>query len=228
MKNLVRKFADNTISTSPAVKMRRERFAFFLNLLSQVPKPVRILDIGGTQTFWETMECVDDKDLHITLLNLKAEKIAYRNFSSIAGDATNLVGIADDAYDIVFSNSVIEHVGDLTQQQMMASEIQRVGRRYFVQTPNYFFPIEPHFLFPGFQWLPITARVFLLRHFELGWKSKTPDRDRAKSIVKSIRLLRKNELVSLFPGAKIYEEKLWVFIKSFIVYDGWQVGPRAR
>jgi hypothetical protein len=221
MKSLVRKLADNTVSTSSAVRMRRERFAFFLNLLHQVSKPVHILDIGGTQKFWETMECVDNKDLHITLLNLEAEKTSYRNFSSIVGDATNLTGIARDAFDVVFSNSVIEHVGGLGQQQMMAGEIQRVGRRYFVQTPNYFFPLEPHFLFPGFQWLPISVRVFLLRHFELGWKKRTPDHDEARRIVESIRLLRKRELLSLFPDAEIYEEKLWVFVKSFVVYDGW-------
>ena len=77
----------------------------------------------------------------------------------------------------------------------MAREVQRVGQRYLVQTPNYFFPIEPHLVFLGFQWLPATARVWLVQHFDLGWCKRRPDRESARQLVNSIRLLRKRELL---------------------------------
>lgn len=50
----------------------------------------------------------------------------------------------------------------------MAREIRRIGKHYFVQTPNCLFPIEPHFLFPGFQWMPSFLKVILIRHYNLG------------------------------------------------------------
>jgi hypothetical protein len=206
------------------IRMRRKRFSLFLELLADVPRPVKILDIGGTQRFWEVMGFTTQPDVCITLLNLQRQEVSYDNFSSVMGDATNLAGIKDQVYDAVFSNSVIEHVGDYQQQKRMAQEVQRVGRCYFVQTPNYFFPIEPHFLFLGFQWLPVSSRAWLLRHFNLGWMPRVPEAEAAKKVVESIRLLRKKEFVTLFPGATIYEEKFFGLTKSFIAYQGWRSG----
>ena len=127
----------------------------------------------------------------------------------------------DASFDVVFSNSVIEHVGTYQDQIQMAKEVRRVGKRYFVQTPNKYFPLEPHFLFPLFQFLPINIRVLLLQNFKLGWFSKTPDKVKAREIVESIRLLDKREFISLFPNAELYEEKIFGMTKSFVVYGGW-------
>ncbi|HWS70973.1 MAG TPA: class I SAM-dependent methyltransferase, partial [Thermoanaerobaculia bacterium] len=68
------------------------------------------------------------------------------------------------------SNSVLEHVADMPA---MAREIRRVGRRWYVQTPNRWFPVEPHFLVPFFQFLPIATRAWLLTRFDLGWLTRT-------------------------------------------------------
>jgi hypothetical protein len=103
----------------------------------------------------------------------------------------------------------------------MAEEVRRVGKRYFVQTPNRYFPLEPHFLFPFFQFLPIKVRVWLLQNFKLGWIEKTPDLQKATEIVESIRLLGKREFLSLFPHAHLYEEKVFGMTKSFVAYEGW-------
>ena len=215
------KLADNRDKTSLATAMRRKRFQYFLQLLATVPRPLTILDIGGTQQFWEVMNFVDIDDIHITLLNVSKGQTKYHNFTYIVGDGTNLAGISDQSFDVVFSNSVIEHVGDYQRQRRMAQEIKRVGKRYFVQTPNYYFPIEPHFLFPGFHWLPLSVRAYLLNHFDLGWVKKKPDLQEARTWVKQIRLLKKDELLALFPEANLYKEKMAGLTKSFVVYSGW-------
>ena len=124
-------------------------------------------------------------------------------------------------FDVVFSNSVIEHLGNYEDQRRMANEVIRVGKRYFVQTPNKFFPIESHFHFPLFQFLPKRTRIWLHMHRNLGWRKKTIDYKLAKSSIEELRLLSKSELKLLFPHAKIYEEKYFGFNKSFIAYDGW-------
>ena len=72
---------------------------------------------------------------------------------------------------MAFSNSVIEHIPPPLQQDF-ANEISRVARRYFVQTPNRYFPIEPHYQFPFFQFLPRSLRQALNRRFTLGWQAK--------------------------------------------------------
>jgi hypothetical protein len=201
--------------------MRKRRFELFLHLLSKVSKPLRILDVGGTQRFWEVMGFTNVPDVQITLLNLVAPVVDLPNFCGVTGDATNLDVFTDHQFDIVFSNSVIEHVGNYNKQKRMAQEVQRVGRCYFVQTPNYWFPIEPHFLFPGFQWLPVSVRTFFINHFDLGWSKKIQDIHQARAHVEQIRLLREREFLALFPNAKLYKEKVFGLTKSFVAYAGW-------
>jgi hypothetical protein len=219
--NLAMRAADNTDPNSYASRMRRKRFALFLDLLERIPGPVHILDIGGTQEFWEIVGFTEVPEVYVTLLNLEKPEARYDNFVGLAGNARDLSQFGDGQFDVVFSNSVIEHVGDYGQQQSMAHEVRRVGKRYFLQTPNYFFPIEPHFLFFGFQWLPVKVRVFLVSRFHLGWIGRVRDPRAAKDLVESTRLLRKGELLALFPGAALYEEKMWGLTKSFVVYGGW-------
>jgi hypothetical protein len=115
---------------------------------------------------------------------------------------------------------VIEHVGDFADQRRMADEVQRVGRRYYVQTPNRYFPMEPHFLFPLFGVLPIPVRAFLLRHLALGWYTKIEDRAESFQVARSIRLLTRRELLSLFPHAQLVRERVAGLTKSYTVFGG--------
>ncbi len=202
-------------------RSRSKRHAFFMQLMYDVPKPVILLDMGGTQNYWESMGINEADEMRISLVNLQTEKTSYSNFKSFAGDATNLMGFSDKSFDVVFSNSVIEHVGDFQAQKRMANEVTRIGKRYFIQTPNYWFPMEPHFLVPGFQWLPVALRVWLIRHFNLGWHKRITDLEQARDLVNHTRLLTKKEFQSLFPDAKLYEEKIFGLTKSFILYNGW-------
>jgi len=218
---IVQGIADSRNPLSLATKVRLKRFGFFIQLLQRIPRPVSILDVGGTQEFWERMGFTNEPNIRITLLNLITPKVTRHNFRAIEGDATKMSCFAPGEFEVVFSNSVIEHVGEQKRQAKMAQEIARVGKRYFIQTPNYYFPIEPHFLFPAFQWLPLSLRVLLIQYFDLGWFNKTPDKEKAQALVGSIQLLKRAELLALFPGASIYKERIFGLVKSFVVYKGW-------
>ncbi|MDQ6770487.1 MAG: class I SAM-dependent methyltransferase [Gemmatimonadota bacterium] len=218
----LKKFFDNREAGSLATRMRRRRFAFFLSLLDHVRRPARILDVGGTQNFWEVMGRGNLGGLRVTLLNLETQPVSGSRFESVAGDARDLSRYSDASFDVVFSNSVIEHLGpSFGDQQRMANEIRRVGQRYFVQTPNRHFPIEPHFLTPGFQFFPVSARVWAVTHFDVGWYKKFADGDAARREVESISLLTERQVHKLFPGALIYKEKFLGLTKSFVAYGGW-------
>lgn len=220
---LLRPIADNTDPKSIAARFRRRRFHRFKEFLSTIPgKPVTVLDVGGTPRYWQTILSPDSPNIIIVLLNQSKMETPFNNMVTIVGDARNMSQFADKEFDVVFCNSVIEHVGGYEDQKRMSSEVQRVGKSYYLQTPNLFFPLEPHFLFPFFQFLPVSVRVFLLRNFNLGWYGKVKDRATAEEVVRSVNLLTRWRLKQLFPGAKIYEEKVVGITKSFVVLGGWQ------
>lgn len=201
--------------------MRRRRFELFLSLLGTLKGHVEILDIGGTQQFWDLMLGEDQPDIRVTLLNVAHQPPSSRHFVSVVGDARAMPQFAAKSFDVVFSNSVIEHVGDYANQRRMADEVRRVGQRYFVQTPNKRFPIEPHFLVPWFQYLPMGTRAWLLSRFDVGWYRRIPDITAARDEVESIQLLTRKKFIGLFPDARIHEEKLSALTKSFVAIGGW-------
>lgn len=209
--------ADNTNPDSLASRLRRQRMRHFLALLEPFPAPVRILDVGGTAGFWLRNAPALPKPVHLTLLNLEAVPTeGLPNTIAVAGDARDLRQFADRSFDLCFSNSVIEHVGTFADQQAMAREVQRVAQAFFIQTPNRWFPLEPHFLFPCWQFLPIPLRAALHRHFRLGWMPAQPDPARARREVQEIRLLTTAEMRQLFPTAEICPEKIGPLTKSLM------------
>lgn len=189
-----------------------------MDLVSKLDRPIRILDIGGTQEYW-TMMGFNSPDIKITLLNLNEQPVNSDNFSSVVGDATNLKEYADNSFDIVFSNSVIEHLYTTENQQKMANEARRVGRYFFIQTPNYFFPLEPHFLFPGFQYLPFGVRVFLINKFKLGHVPRRTPIEEARRQIREIQLLSTRDMKKLFPSANIWKEKMFGLTKSIVAHN---------
>ena len=220
--SILKRLGDNSDAGSMANRMRRRRFAFFLSLLDTLPRPLRILDVGGTQQFWTAMLSGAPSGVHVTLLNLETQPVTGAMFDSVAGDARDLGRYGDKSFEVVFSNSVIEHIGPrFSDQRRMAEEVRRVGRRYFVQTPNRRFPLEPHFLTPWFQFFPIELRTWLVSHFSVGWYPRTPDRAKARREVESIVLLNEVQLRELFPDARIYKERILGLTKSFVAYSGW-------
>jgi len=201
--------------------MRRQRFQLFLSLLQSIEGHVEVLDIGGTQQFWDLMLRDKVPDIRVTLLNIAHQPVSSNRFISAAGDARSIPQFSNQSFDVVFSNSVIEHVGDYSNQRRMADEVRRVGRRYFIQTPNKRFPLEPHFLFPFFQYLPLSTRAWLLNTFDVGWYRRIPDRSAALAEVESIQLLTREKFAALFPDARIHDEKIAGLTKSFVAIGGW-------
>lgn len=179
-----------------------------------------ILDLGGTESYWRIggdFIAANRDRLHITLVNPEAEQaVDAKLFTSITGDATDPALFAGRRFDLVHSNSVIEHVGDDKAMQRFADNVRRLGRRYFVQTPNYWFPFEPHFRFPGFQYLPVWVRREMLMRMRLGFFSPVPDRTEAQAVIDHHRLVTARQMRGFFPDAEIAFETFKGLNKSIM------------
>ena len=196
--------------------LRLKRIARFKELINKInKKQVRIIDIGGEPIFWANMSMVNDSRLMIDCYNIKEISSQFENISCFRGDATNLQNVGNDVYDMAFSNSVIEHVGRFAEQQKMASEVRRVAKNYFVQTPNFWFPIEPHARLPFAQFQPLFLKTLLML---LILRKSIHNFGMVRSAVDNVRLLTRNELKVLFPDGGIIGEKFWGMTKSFMVY----------
>src|SRR5688572_23860323 len=183
--------------------MRRRRFARFERLAAELPRPLKVLDIGGTNRFWEQCGWAEASDVWITLVNRRPQDRVYSNIDPHVGDATDLRQFGDSSFDLVFSNSVIEHLFTFDNQRIMANEVRRLAKCYWIQTPNFWFPYEPHFRTLGWQWLPLSIRVTLIQRRSFGFRGKAVDRDAAWRKVAEIRLMKRRELQEIFPDARI-------------------------
>jgi len=176
------RFADNGDVTSASYRFRRARVRKFAELLAPVNGELRILDVGGSAEFWLAYRDELHRPASITVLNQSfAEQPGLPWITYVRADARDLHMFANQQFDMCFSNSVIEHI-DADGQFRMAEEIRRVARGYFVQTPNAYFPLEPHFLVPGWQFMPVALRARLLQLRDWGWMKRTPDPMRAREV----------------------------------------------
>jgi len=133
----------------------------------------------------------------------------------VLGDGCALP-FADKSFDVLFSNSVIEHVGTWERQQAFAREARRVGRRLWVQTPAREFFIEPHLIAPVIHWLPHSWQRRLIRNFTVrGWLERPGPRD-VEEFLAEVRLLTFAEMQSLFPDCTIMRERFLGLTKSYI------------
>jgi hypothetical protein len=216
----MRGLADGHSADSFSNRMRGKRFERFEALTASLSRPLRIIDIGGTTNFWRQRGWADRDDVEITMVNLHEEPTGDTRLRSVVGDATNLSDVADGEYDIAFSNSVIEHLFTHEAQAAMAREVQRVAKALWVQTPNFWFPMEPHFLVPGWHYLPESVRVAIIQRRQCGWRGPYSNREDAVAAVREVRIMRKRELTRLFPEATLYEERFYGLTKSFVVHQG--------
>jgi SAM-dependent methyltransferase len=176
-----------------AARARLRRLEQFLRVAGVGPD-TRILDIGcggfGLRALLPEFD--------ITGVDV-VQRPEYRG-PFVCADATSHLPFADQEFDIAYANSVIEHIPPALRRGF-ASELRRVGRGWYVQTPALTFPIEPHALLPGAHWLPPVMRR---RYWRLG-AGGDPD---------EVRLLRRRELEQLFGTA--VRERFGPLTKSWI------------
>ncbi len=189
---------------------RRRRLLHFMNIIKPSAEE-KILDVGGYHWFWDDI----DHDLNITFLNLDNERSSPR-YVYVHGDGRKMP-FSDNEFDIVFSNSVIEHLGSKEDQAMLAEEIMRVGDKYWVQTPAYEFFIEPHYVAPFIHWLPKRYVRILVPYFTIRGLFTQSSKEEIDQMVSEIRLLKEKELEELFPHSQIHYEKFLWMVKSYTV-----------
>ncbi len=182
---------------------------------------LRIIDIGGAPGFWRTLDV--DAAADVTMVNIAPDPTPSAShgsmaFEIVAGDARDLKHWRDGAFDLVLSNSVIEHVGGWADIERAAGEMRRLAAHGWVQTPAFGFPVEPHFALPLVHWLPAPWRAAVIPHLpRQGYEHlNTGTVGDARRAVEEINLLTGRELRFLFPEADLLRERVAGLTKSFI------------
>jgi Methyltransferase domain len=192
-------------------KRRSIRMRQFCERMHPFPG-MRILDLGGSASIWQHVEV----PLNLTILNLDADQLIQQGKSQhettfLQGDACDVRQYQDGQFDLVFSNSVIEHVGPEPKQAAFAREVRRLGRDYWVQTPSRWFPIEAHCSMPFWWFYPDAVRRWFIKR----WRPRLPS---YTEMVEGTRVLRLGDLRRLFPDGELYVEFAYSLPKSYTVY----------
>jgi SAM-dependent methyltransferase len=175
-------------------RARARRVEQFLRLAG-VDSATRIVDIGSDRLGLRGQA----PHLNITGVDI-VDRPEYPG-PFVRADATGRLPFEDNEFDLAYSNSVIEHI-PVEHRAPFARELRRVARGWYVQTPAFEFPIEPHALLPLAHWLPPTLRR---RYWRLGATELDPD---------EIHLMRRGEIEELFGPA--FPEPFGPFTKSWI------------
>jgi hypothetical protein len=197
-------------------KRRKANIEDLINKVYAAKGSVSILDMGGRKSYWNIFGkgYLDAMNVNVTLVNLEFDGAAVAGrFMQFRGDACDLP-YRDNTFDIVHSNSVIEHVGEWPKRERFADEVRRLAPIYYVQTPYFWFPMEPHFLLPVFHWLPQGVRAKLL--LSLG---RNPDMGDAMRAIAD-ELLDRRQMQFLFPDAQHSFEWFGPLPKSLIAIRG--------
>jgi hypothetical protein len=199
--------------TSLAGRMRYRRWELVRTYFPALAG-MKVLDLGGTMSFWMRAPLVP---AHVTIVNLEIDEGSEAPWlTTITGDACEadslLVG---QSFDLVFSNSLIEHVGGHSARSALAGVIRSLAPRYFVQTPYRYFPIEPHWLFPAMQFLPVPARRYIAPRWPLG-HTRGWEPGHAFDEVLSTELIGAAQMRAYFPDSQLLWERFLGLPKSMV------------
>lgn len=211
MHSMRARFVDSP--TSLGAKARARRWEWFQQAFPDVGS-MSVIDLGGRAESWLRAPVRPARVLVVNLEKPTGEAPEW--ITEEQGDACELPEhVRKGEYDLVFSNSVLEHVGGHERRLRFAEAVHELAPRHWVQTPYRYFPVEPHFLFPGFQFLPLAARVRLVRRWPL---VHTPPEDRASALRVAlwVELLSRTEMAHYFPHSTVRAERLGGLAKSLI------------
>lgn len=173
-----------------------------------------VIDLGGRLSSWEHA-LVRPKHVHI--VNLERESGEIPAWAEVDhGDACELPpAIRNRRHDLVFSNSVIEHVGGHERRLRLADAVHTLAESHWVQTPYRYFPVEPHWVAPAMQFLPVTVRATFASRWPLG---HTPPANRAEALdsVLWVELLDRTQMRYYFPNSTLRVERFAGLTKSLI------------
>lgn len=199
---------------SLAARTRARRWHMLLASFPDLSE-MRVLDLGGTHFTWRDAPA---RPREVVLVNIQPQRSDFDWITTLVADACALPPeVTSQHFDLVYSSSVIEHVGGHARREAFAEAIRGSAERYWVQTPYRYFLIEPHWLCPGFQFLPVAIRAAVTRRWKLGHR-RAPRHpvDAAVSKVLDVELLSKTEMQHYFPDSEILSERLMGIVKSLI------------
>lgn len=203
---LIRKIADPASKSSISGKARAKRWDVLVRAFPDLAD-MHVLDLGGRPEYWTAAPV---RPAHVTLVNPDAGELSdpLPWMTVLVRDACD-PSLDLDGFDLCHANSVIEHVGGAQRRQVFAENVRRAAPKRWVQTPYRYFPIEPHWLFPGFQFLPLRAKGWVSDRWPLAQFS-IPGVEAALTT----ELLTRTEMRHLFPDGDLYSEKVGGLVKS--------------
>lgn len=190
---------------------------------------LKVIDLGGTVETWRRAPV---RPAHVTVLNLYEPGGPDEPWvRPVIGDACHARQVLADAglpveYDLVYSNSLIEHVGGHAKRAELTAEIRALAPRHWVQTPNRWFPIEPHWLFPLMQFLPFSWRVAVALHWPLV-HTRPPSREQAVVEVSWTDLIDATQLRAYLPDSTVLRERVLGLTKSLTALQTSSAEPRT-
>lgn len=181
-----------------------------------------VCDLGGSKHFWRSLSD-DVRPRSVDVLNVKQSAIDEGGVTSLAEAGCfhfevydgRYIPRPDQHYDLLLSNSVLEHVAP-SDRRHLVSEMNRVAARLFVQTPAKLFPVDPHFLMPLVHWAPrsVGRRLAAVSPWRVLSGSS---RAEAEAYFDTTDLLSKRQLRQLFPQGRIHVERFLGCPKSYLV-----------
>jgi hypothetical protein len=211
----VRRLRGKLVDTPDSVggQRRAQRWQQFVDTFPDL-SDMRVLDLGGRLETWRRAP-VRAQFVHVVNFEKPDGEVPeWAEF--VVGDVCQLpASVRTSEYDLVFSNSVIEHLGGINGRRAFAEAVHASAPRHWVQTPYRYFPVEPHVLFPGFQFLPLNVRATVAGHWPL-LHTRPQDRQAATKVALGIELLGRTELHYLFPESEILVERMVGLPKSLV------------
>lgn len=178
---------------------------------------MRVLDLGGSVHFWFESGLIDHVGA-VVIYNISHAEVQIGPEHSAKIEVRIYDGKTlpepDAGFDLVLSNSMLEHVPPLARARV-ADEMQRVGKRGFVQTPAMEFPIEPHFVCPFIHWLPRPIGRHFVRFTPWALLSR-PSKEKQQDYFAEVNLLTRADVALLFPGRRIFAERFAGLPKAWI------------